>query len=490
MTFGMKFDSIKKRLLFYSLAFMSIMFITVGNTFIIIENFTSEMNKMFADNHRLSHLLTNVEKVNYELFYYLSTKNTMSYDRYIMISSELKEEIGTIEKKPSYNKTELLFKDIANMTQSYLYLADKATKGRKNNNIEVYSTSYDEAKKIYEYIKIYINELNLNAFQNNNIRYTALSKNIEKLRIINSIIIIDSILLAALIIFALAKSISEPLKKLKEEAEEIAKGNLEVEDIHLSQYMEFQVVSKTFNSMKNNLKDSMAQISLKAEIEARLMEEKMNNLSMSNLLKNAQLTALQSQINPHFLFNTLNAGVQLANMEEAEKTSLFLEKLSHLFRYNLKHMDSFVCIKEELEYVNSYIYLLKTRFGDLIEFKTEVDDSILDTKIPAVTLQPLVENAFIHGLGDKEEGGQISIIIKKVKGYAQISVEDNGKGMKDYKQHIGHTTGIGLSNVVERLELYSDKKDVIEIISEPGEGTKINILLPLHEGEKHEAAHM
>jgi two-component system sensor histidine kinase YesM len=216
---------------------------------------------------------------------------------------------------------------------------------------------------------------------------------------------------------------------------------------------------------------------------------------MQTLLNKAELQSLQSQINPHFLFNTLNAGVQLAMMEEADRTSFFLENLAAVFRYNVRPLDKEVTLFEEMGSVRAYIDLMRVRFGDMIQFKIIIEDQqVLQMMVPPLILQPIVENACIHGIGEKEEGGSILIHLYKDEDNV-IEVVDNGVGMSadtinrifqksakgeimDECQTEGHTTGIGISNVIQRLRIYFKRDDVIHIVSAEGEGTRVIIRIP------------
>jgi sensor histidine kinase YesM len=202
------------------------------------------------------------------------------------------------------------------------------------------------------------------------------------------------------------------------------------------------------------------------------------------------MKALQMQINPHFLFNTLNAGVQLAMIEGADRTSSFLDDIAKIFRYNVKSLDRKVKIKDEIDAVRAYSNLFYVRFGEIIRFDYNIDCSLLDIEVPPLIIQPLVENAAIHGVGNIEEGGMIFISLERGKSSVNISVEDNGVGMsEDTRQKIlrcykfesdksGHTTGIGLYNVMQRLRLFFDCEDVIEVESKPGKGTKVTLKIP------------
>ena len=178
----------------------------------------------------------------------------------------------------------------------------------------------------------------------------------------------------------------------------------------------------------------------------------------------------------------------MALLEEADKTSEYLETMSSLFRYNIKQINLEVKIEEEIKNIMNYYKLLKTRFGELFRFEFEIDENTLNYKIPPLTLQPLVENAYIHGLSMKEEGGNILIKTVKTDTDIIIIIKDNGKGIpksklskiidknSQYEEESGN--GIGLRNVIDRLELYYKKEGIVSIDSELEKGTKIEIKIP------------
>lgn len=216
-------------------------------------------------------------------------------------------------------------------------------------------------------------------------------------------------------------------------------------------------------------------------------------LLMENHLKEAQLKYLQSQINPHFLFNSLNAGAQLAMMEDAEQTGIFVEKMADFFRYNVKKGQEDATLGEELEAVDNYIYILNVRFAGDIHFSKDVDESLENVRVPSMILQPVVENAVNHGIRDIEWEGKIHLTVTGDADYIRISVKDNGKGMtpeqiegvltgnKKYKKEEGDSTGIGMNNVISRLELYYEETGLVEINSEgEGKGTEVVIYIPVN----------
>lgn len=212
---------------------------------------------------------------------------------------------------------------------------------------------------------------------------------------------------------------------------------------------------------------------------------------MQRIVKELELQALQSQINPHFLFNTLNVLSKLAFLEGAEQTSDLTISLSNLLRYSLQKLDQPVTLQEELTHIREYAAIQQTRFRDRIGFELEADPSALPVRIPALSLQPLLENAFQHGVAKLEDGGRISLIVQRRTEGICIIVTDNGAGMTEETrlsllrleedredQEAKASTGIGTRNVFRRLQLFYNRDDLIEIFSSPGQGTTIQIKIP------------
>ena len=188
--------------------------------------------------------------------------------------------------------------------------------------------------------------------------------------------------------------------------------------------------------------------------------------------KDAELKILYAQINPHFLFNCLNAGAQLAMLEDAERTGVFLEKMADFFRYNVRKMEDDALLWEEVDAVDNYIYILNVRFAGDINYEKDVDEGIGNFRIPSMILQPLVENAVQHGIHDCMETGKIRMSIHKDGDDLEITVSDNGAGMtQEMIQSVmagkarnngenRYSTGIAVGNVIDRLELYYKQKDL------------------------------
>ncbi len=467
------------------IAFMAILSIYTLN---MTNRYKEQIDGMFQKNILLTSIANKIEQVDQELVAFLSSKSSTRLNAFMIYSQELNEIGRTLETdKASYNEEELMVEDINYMISDYLIKANFAIMAKRERNIKEYTDTYKTAALTKSYILQYITELNMRQFGRNASNYITMSKQIESLNQITLVLIVDLILLSICIVYVMSYQMIRPIIKLSHSAEDIAKGHFDTEEIVVESDDELKILAVSFNKMKNSIRAYIEELKSKAETEAKLKDQEMENLTMQHLLDNAKLYALQSQINPHFLFNTINAGVQMAMLEGADRTGEFLESMSSLFRYNIKHINSVVTLKQELDNIKDYYDLLKVRFGDLIKFRFRIDESALDLNMPPLILQPIVENSYIHGLSSKEDGGVITIQVLSNALETIIVIEDNGKGMSE--EQIGRilskvqkdettnkqSSKIGMRNVIERLELFYSRKDIFSISSRVGEGTKIVI---------------
>ena len=204
----------------------------------------------------------------------------------------------------------------------------------------------------------------------------------------------------------------------------------------------------------------------------------------AELAAKAELKALRAQINPHFLFNSLNTIVSFCRTDPDKARTLLIE-LSDFFRRSLKAARDFVSLKEELEHVDSYLTLEQARFGDRLIIEQDVAPDTLEILIPTFTLQPLVENAVKHGLLAKADGGTIHIVAKTIGRQVEIAITDNGQGIPTAIQEqvlepgFGKGTGVGLTNVNERLKAIYGIKHALIINSVEGQGTTVLLHIPI-----------
>lgn len=282
-----------------------------------------------------------------------------------------------------------------------------------------------------------------------------------------------------LVTYWFSLTITRPIFKLTQAANELSKGRFDLQ-VKVETKDEIAFLARTFDRMRKNINMLISEIKHKAQLEHELQQSKI-------LLQESQFKSLQSQISPHFLFNTLNTISKKAYLEGSEETSDLLVSVAGILRYNLKQLDRSVTLREEIMVVRQYMDIQKARFTDRLRFFMEIDECCLDWKIPSLTLQPIIENAVIHAVEPNEDGGTIWARVIDEKDTVLIEIEDDGIGIHKDKIHQLLTEdsqlvenkskgiGIGFSNVVKRLRLFYGEEDVITIKSEIGSGTKVII---------------
>lgn len=275
-----------------------------------------------------------------------------------------------------------------------------------------------------------------------------------------------------------AQSISEPIRQLVEQGRQIAAHDYRVTALTSSGNDELQTLSDTFVEMATEIGRSIEVLHQKNALER-------SNLAMEQSLKQAELELLQSQINPHFLFNTLNTITSLARIENATETERLLSTFSRFLRFNLRSMSSVVTVERELEIVRAYLFIQKQRFGTRLRYSIDADSLALSGSIPSLTIQPLVENSLIHGIEPRREGGSVKIRVEgSDDGVCVVSVADTGVGMSETDaQAIRQKAAtlddeardhLGIVNTVRRVQLY-DPGASLTIESALGDGTTVTV---------------
>lgn len=217
-----------------------------------------------------------------------------------------------------------------------------------------------------------------------------------------------------------------------------------------------------------------------------LAQERQRAAELESELHKARLQALQAQINAHFLFNSLNTIARLAMLENAPRAERITYALARLLRYSLRQVESTVTLADEIDQVSSYLEIQKARFQDRLDVNISCEATCADFRLPGMILQPLVENALIHGLEPKPGCGKISITAQKQRGEIVIEVADNGIGMSPQRlaeilnedsvtKGQGHVSGLGIRNVRERLYHYFGTRFSFEIWSQEGQGTRVRL---------------
>ncbi|MGN0373734.1 MAG: sensor histidine kinase [Enterocloster sp.] len=284
----------------------------------------------------------------------------------------------------------------------------------------------------------------------------------------------------------LSDTMIQPLIRLAYSSRKIAKNDFSEPDYEIKNKDEVGELVQAFHKMKHATEGYINTLKKNHEMAELLHKEELERMDMEKQLDIARLELLKNQINPHFLFNTLNTIACMANLEDAATTEKMITSMSNLFRYNLKTTEQIVPLSQELKVVEDYMYIQKMRFGERIRFGISLKVEPGKFFVPAFTLQPLAENAIIHGISKKEQGGRVFIRIWEKEEGLMISVADTGIGMEEKRREElelamkGRRTakvGIGLGNIYKRIHtMYRNGE--LKIYSRAGKGTVIQMMIP------------
>ena len=461
-----------------------------------INKMTREMDSVFKDNLKLNEISTALSDVQNNMTDYLNTKTTDSLERYFKSEQNYQKLLNDLNDEVSLDHNELMEKNIRNMSSEYLLTTQNAIEAKRGRNVEKYSAEYDKASNLYNYINTYISSLNGARFKSNSANFSKLISTFRFFETVSIFVLLGAVVGSTFFVIGFTSSLMEPVRKLAKSADEVAKGNFEIETLPISSSDEIGVVTGAFNKMVVSIRQYIEQIKENMELERKMQESELRNEAA---LKEAQLKYLQTQINPHFLFNTLNAGAQLAMMEDAEKTYNYIQNTAAFFRYNVREGHTTVRLIDEINLIDHYIYILNVRFSGDIKYEKTVDKNVVDVLMPSMVLQPIIENSVNHGIKEMEGKGRIELNVYADNDDVCISVKDNGIGMtKEMIDKVlsGELTeeekaapvgahGIGMDNVIKRLRLFTEREDCVSIKSEGADmGTEVIIRLKREEKDK------
>lgn len=232
--------------------------------------------------------------------------------------------------------------------------------------------------------------------------------------------------------------------------------------------------------------NNLSKISLKGDVSGEILslEKHFNEMvDKINYLREYEINALYSQINPHFLYNTLDTIVWMAEFQDTQKVILLTKSLASFFRISLSEGREMITLKEEIEHVKEYLYIQKQRYEEKLEYEFDIDVELKELEVPKIILQPLVENAIYHGIRNIESGGKIFIYTKISNGAVELIVEDSGVGFeKESRQKNIRTGGIGIKNVNKRIKFYYGEEYGVRVDKEVKKGARVIITLPNMEG--------
>lgn len=493
--------SLQMRLIAPMMLVLATLFLMNGIMFYRVNRSIDSLNQVYSTSVKITQFGNALGDLDESFTDYINTKSDGAYETYRSMRERFESLIP--ENPPlQSNEALLLETNICNLSWSYLDLLDETAAIRAAGQ-DQYRETFAEAGKVHEYLNLYVRSLDTLRFQTNSenydVIYTSL-RNLEQFTMV-LLILMSAVLLVLASIFL--RSITRPLHDLARKAREVERGNLEIEIAEPEYDDEVGVLAGAFAEMLRAIRQNIEEIRERARQE---MEMRERELVTETLLRDAELRFYQAQISPHFLFNTLNAGQQLAMMEGAERTYTFMENTASFFRGQLRGNGNSSTIREEIALVDHYMYIMNVRFSDEFKIHKEINERLLATRFPGMVLQPIVENSIHYAFPDwpLDEDKRILIAVYQEGENVVVEITDNGVGITEDKIHsiltdpvsptsVGDRTrpdgnGVGLRNVRERLRLFYNREGVFTIgVAEDG-GTRVRITVPREQGNAEQAS--
>ena len=310
----------------------------------------ARVDEIYVVNVTLNDLSEDLTFLQNSMKEYLESKSTGALNDYYRAEQDYRNGIASLDLKNSGTAVYAMQENIINQSENYLQLTGDTITAKRGRNVEKYKATYEETVEMYSDLQACLYALNNKQFKKNTGDYSILLSSLRSMEMITILILFFIGIVNVFVVFLVTKSMTLPLIDLSQAANEVAGGNFDVSVTTTDGGDEISVVSRAFKQMLGSIQNYIGEIKDSVMRESMLKE---HELVMENRMKEVQLRSLQAQINPHFLFNTLNAGEQLAMMEGADKTTEFIENMADFFRYNIKKIDNDASIAEEIALVDS-----------------------------------------------------------------------------------------------------------------------------------------
>lgn len=286
---------------------------------------------------------------------------------------------------------------------------------------------------------------------------------------------IGSVLFAGAMLYY-ARSLLLPVQQMSRGAHRVADGEYDIEDFNFARSDEIGMLADSFNHLKHQIARTIHALESEAQLEKSLRQQESEAARLRQLIEQSRFAQLQSQINPHFLFNTLSTIAALSREEGAPLSEDLIIRLSNFFRYSLESDEKMVSLGREVELLQDYIELQETRYSGRIHTEIRIEPGLERVTVPKFILQPLVENSMLHGLKECISDGEIRVRARRVGADVVITVTDNGCGFDTRHPHTGNgkRRSVGMANIAERMELNGGE---FRIFSRIGWGTCAKIII-------------
>lgn len=470
----------------------AILFVVISAAFLVYALSTDRMLAILQNSqtqhYRIARLQTLLRDVEADLAHYTEHRDVYSLNAYGRKKEQTWTEYTLLEPRVTNQEEVAVHQDIGMSLSTYFAHAEETIRLLRAKEA-AYGAAYGEAEQEMRETNVHLSDYLSILLKEDEAQYSVLKARNTQMRIVNLTALLVALGLAFFFAVSISGQLAVPLRRLAVASREMAAHDLRGGPLPVEQEDEVGVVTRAFNEMRESIQEHIIDLEESRKTEAKLHERELANIRMKELLRESQLLALQSQINPHFLFNTLNTISRSVKRHDPAVTQQLIASLASLFRYNIDHFGTLSTLGNEIDIVEKYIYIQQYRFSDRMEFHVTGNRECYDAAIPSMILQPLVENAIIHGLEGLARGGRIVIHTARVRDAVRICVYDNGVGMSEEVRRsverisrtaqTGHTTGIGLSNIIDRVALIEGASVELPRVKR---GTLVRIVMPYGKG--------
>jgi two-component system sensor histidine kinase YesM len=459
---------------------------------VLIASFVSNLflsrsySRMMQDMLDINQTFSAVEKTNacvYEYYLYLHPQCSEDYaaDR-----KEMEKQMAVLKTSlyTDYSReTQDLYGTVETYcgeTQAMVDMLGKYVADRNAYSYEELEQKYTRTQTLYSYI----GESFKDVYGAKLIKAEALQQRLDRIRMLLLLLEFATLLVAVAVVLRyyqkVVRGIIRAMEKLTAFAEKISQDTATSERVNVDTGDEFSVFAHTFNHMLDVIQAQMQTIQSNARAAERLQKAEMENLRMSTALQTSRYKLLQSQINPHFLFNTLNMISQSAYLESAPETASMIEATADLLRYNLRQQSQSATLKDEIQNVKNYMYIQSCRFGDRISFTCKMEEEMAAMRVPSMILQPFVENAISHGVKAMLKDAVVEVKAFSAKDRLILTIHDNGCGIPAEMQERlleedplqePDSEHIGVCNTFGRIRMFFGDSVRFTINSAPGSTT-------------------
>lgn len=473
--------------------------VCMGFTIVLVERVEhyaiTILGDSYKSNVRISDFSDCLTSTKDSMEHFIKYYTFESIESFYRNRNELERRISDMHDKPSADETENKEYLLKRLSESFIGYANRVVSAKRANSEDEETFYYGKAIKCYTFLNnelmafdLFMHRINSRIYEENRFRVFVLSNTIYAFIFVQFVFV-------SVYIYLLLTEILAPLHHISEVATRVSLREFDIPLFNNKANDEVGNICRAFDNMLISINEYIGTILEKAHTENELKEKQTR---MSVLYTKARLDALQAHINPHFLFNTLNTGVQLAMLEGAHKTSDFIEQVAAFFRYNIHERNS-SSVDEELLLIDHFVYIMKVRFGTRLNFVKNVPSTQFPQKLPAMILQPLCENCIKHGLENSR--CTVTLSIQELPDFVEISISDDGKGFdpevrlrildevkkerqtSDSMEYLKGSdkpgNGIGIMNVFSRLKIYFRMNDIFDIQSgEGGIGSRFIVRVP------------